>query len=96
METAVIIAVVALAAAYIARSFYLKFKGQPTGGGCGCSGCGCSGSCSHGSEKKSSRLKTISSSGAMSIRPFLRRRLRISIDCAFVVQLGCFSEFIIS
>ena len=43
MELLIIIAIIALAAAYVARNFYRKFMiGAQQNTSCGCSGCDCS------------------------------------------------------
>ena len=42
MELFIIIAIIALAAAYLGRNFYRKFlAGNTQNNSCGCSGCGC-------------------------------------------------------
>jgi len=46
VETIVVIVIVGLAAAYVGRNFYLKFRrGKSGGAGCGCPSCGSTGAC---------------------------------------------------
>ncbi len=56
LETIVVILVIALAAAYVARNFYRKFgSGKPQNAGCGCtnSDCGMAQDCHPGSNSGS-------------------------------------------
>jgi hypothetical protein len=46
MEVIIVAGVVVLAAVYVARNFYLKFKkGKSYGESCACPSCGCSDTC---------------------------------------------------
>jgi hypothetical protein len=46
MEVIIVIAIVVLAAAYVARNFYLKFKkGKSYNGSSSCATCGCADTC---------------------------------------------------
>jgi len=68
METVVAIGMVAVAAAYIACTFFRKLKGSAgKAGACGCTGCGCQAGC--GSKLSEGRKSPEERSAGRTIRP---------------------------